>query len=558
MQTTDHYSAANLAHICAAKGVKHAVISPGSRNAPLTIAFNKEAGIKCISIIDERSAAFFALGMSQYLHEPVALICTSGSAMLNYLPAAAEAFYQYIPLLFISADRPTEWIDQGIGQTIRQKGALEPHVKATIQLPQDPTHEDDKWYCQRLINEAMDLLTLGVRGPVHLNVPLREPLYGMAVFDKEQVKVIDQVVSETALPSSELQRLGAEFDAAEKVMILAGQHDPEEELEPLLTNLVQSHDVVVLTESTSNLDGGPFHGCIDRLLPATNKEVHCPDILISFGGPIISKQIIQLLQRWNPPIHWRIGKAPRHFDTFKSLSDDIDASAHAFFSQLLSVISKKSGTYVPSWQQLESGSYAIHQRFLREAPFCDLTAMEMIIEHVPEGSNIHWSNSTPIRYSQLFRRNNGHKHFSNRGTSGIDGCTSTAVGYAHASQEQTTLVSGDLSFLYDSNGLWNQYVPEKLKIIVISNGGGNIFKYIEGPDTTEELEKFFVTPSVTEPVEIAKAFGLHVLQCSDKDEMARGLKELYTYPGAAVLQVTTDPDLSPSVLRDYFIALTNG
>jgi 2-succinyl-5-enolpyruvyl-6-hydroxy-3-cyclohexene-1-carboxylate synthase len=496
--------------------------------------------------------------MAQRLGEPVALICTSGSALLNYGPAAAEAFYQHIPLLFISADRPVEWIDQGIGQTIRQSGALIPHVKKSIQLPQEPEHQDDQWHCQRLINEAVDELTLNVRGPVHVNIPFREPLYGTTSFNWNDLKIITQLRSLTELEEQNIRHLADLFNGASRVMIMVGQHEPAKELQPLLTRLVVNHDVVVLTESTSNVDGGPFHGCIDRLLPATRPDKHRPDLLISFGGPIISKRIIQLLQSWKMPQHWRIGTAPRHFDTFQSLTHDIDIRPEEFFAQLIEKADLKEPAYSEAWRQLDEDSLAGHDSFIEQAPFCDLTVMKTLLECIPAGSDIHWANSTPIRYSQLFVRNRKHRHYSNRGTSGIDGCTSTAAGFAHASGTLTTLVTGDIAFLYDTNGLWSHHVSAHLKIILIDNGGGNIFKYINGPDTTDELEEFFVTKSSVDPGRIAHAYGLEVFKCSDESSLRTQIDALYMTNGPAILVVTTDPELSPVVLRDYFKALSHG
>jgi len=558
METTDHYSAAYLAKICAAKAIKHAIISPGSRNAPLTIAFNRQEGITCISIPDERSAAFFALGMAQQLNEPVALLCTSGSAMLNYASATAEAYYQFIPLLLISADRPQEWINQGVGQTIQQLGALEPHVKATVQLPQDPVHVDDQWHCQRVINEALDKLTLGVNGPVHVNAPFREPLYGTREYDWKDLKVIEQVKTRTAFTEEDLNDLSLAFNSAKKVMILAGQHDPSAKLGPLLSQLVNEQKVVVLTESTSNLDGGPFYGCIDRLLPATLTETHKPDLLISFGGPIISKRIIHLLREWNPAQHWRIGRAPRHLDTFQSLTKDIQASPDAFFEAMLSRAVDKDSAYSTAWEMLDRDSIAIHEHFIANAPFCDLSVFKTLLEEIPEKSDIHWANSTPIRYSQLFVRDRGHAHYANRGTSGIDGCTSTAAGFAHASQKLTTLVTGDVAFLYDTNGLWNHHLSNALKIVLIDNGGGNIFKYINGPDSTAELDEFFVTKSKVDPLAVAKAYGLAIFDCSAADTLVDQVNALYASAGPALLRIQTDSNVSPRVLRDYFEALANG
>jgi 2-succinyl-5-enolpyruvyl-6-hydroxy-3-cyclohexene-1-carboxylate synthase len=218
MTTSDHFAAAELARLCAAKGVKHVVISPGSRSAPLVIAFNGQEGIECLQVIDERSAAFFALGMAQQLHAPVALICTSGSAVLNYGPAIAEAFYQRIPLLVITADRPEEWVDQGEGQAIRQHGVLALHMKRSVQLPRITSDELARWHCGRLINEAIDETLLPVPGPVHVNVPFAEPLYGRTE-EQGSSRFIAPVMTEAFILPDHARWLIGQLSACKKVMI---------------------------------------------------------------------------------------------------------------------------------------------------------------------------------------------------------------------------------------------------------------------------------------------------------------------------------------------------
>ena len=327
--SSDHFSAAALAQLCAAKGVKHAVISPGSRNAPLIIAFTAQEGIECLRVIDERSAAFFALGLAQQLHAPVALICTSGSAVLNYTPAVAEAFYQRVPLLVISADRPGEWVDQGEGQAIRQENVLAPHVKKSVQLPRRTDDELSRWHCGRLINEAIDATLLPVPGPVQVNVPFAEPLYGRVfqegraessgeqasnLFDQPQEvsqgqagslpplppKAIAQVLTESFILPGHARWLIQQLSTSLRVMILAGQGTWSEGLKDQLKRIAALPQVTVLTEATSNLDDPAFITTIDRTIEgvhAGNENGLRPELLITFGGAIVSKRIKALLRK---------------------------------------------------------------------------------------------------------------------------------------------------------------------------------------------------------------------------------------------------------------------
>ena len=407
MVTSDHFAAAELARLCAAKGVRHAVISPGSRNAALVIAFSKRPEIQCLQVIDERSAAFFALGMAQQLHQPVVLICTSGSAVLNYGPAIAEAFYQHIPLLVISADRPQEWIDQGEGQTIRQRNVLEPHVKKSIQLPR---HSDElsNWHCGRLINEAIDATLLPVPGPVQVNVPFNEPLYG-TIDAKEEVRLIAPMpVGAFLLPDNGWR--AHELSTSLKVMILVGQGVWSEGMKKQLQQLAALPQFAVLTEATSNLDVPEFITCIDRVIEgvnAKNENDLKPDVLITFGGAIVSKRIKGLLRKWKPEQHWHVDAGERYHDTYQSLTHDIAVEPHIFLAQIEGQVKGNESLYGEAWRMVDMRMRGVHQRILKATPFCDLTVFETLLTQIPEGSDIHLANSTAARYAQLFDRQRG-------------------------------------------------------------------------------------------------------------------------------------------------------
>ncbi|MBX2973451.1 MAG: 2-succinyl-5-enolpyruvyl-6-hydroxy-3-cyclohexene-1-carboxylic-acid synthase [Flavobacteriales bacterium] len=565
--TSDHFAASELARLCAAKGVKYAVISPGSRSAPLVIAFTQQEGIECLRVIDERSAAFFALGMAQQLHAPVALICTSGSAVLNYGPAIAEAFYQRIPLLVITADRPEEWVDQGEGQAIRQEGVLAPHVTKSLQLPRKADDELSRWHCGRLINEAIDHMLLPVPGPVHVNVPFEEPLYGQAPSlsgKADAARFIAPVMTESFILPEHARWLIGQLSACKRVMVLAGQGVWSDGLRRQLLQLAALPQVTVHTEATSNLDDPAFITCIDRVIAAVsekNEKDLRPDLLITFGGAVVSKRIKTLLRKWKPAQHWHVDAAQRHYDTYQSLTHDIAVNPEIFFAQLTQAMQPNDSFYGEAWRMMDQSTRGRHDRIVAAAPFCDLTVFNTLNARIPGGSAVHLANSTPARYAQLFDRVRGIRWSGNRGTSGIDGCTSTAVGAAFATKQLTTLITGDTAFCYDSNAFWNEHLSPDLKVIVIDNGGGNIFRFIEGPDKDAELLKWFEAPHGRSIEKLAKSFDLPYYHAHDQASLEAGIDKLYaTHTSSsrpdgnrpAVLHITTDAETSPKVLRDYF------
>lgn len=555
MPTSDHFAAAELARLCAAKGVQHVVISPGSRSAPLVIAFHRQPGMRCVQVIDERSAAFFALGMAQQLHAPVALICTSGSAVLNYGPAIAEAFYQRVPLLVITADRPEEWMDQGEGQAIRQHRVLALHMARSVQLPREAHDALSRWHCGRLINEAIDATLLPVPGPVHVNVPFAEPLYGMADHTVH-TRTIAQALTNAFILPDQARWSTQQMSASLNVMVLAGQGVWSEGLRKQLLQLASLPQFAVLTEATSNLDDPAFITCIDRAIEGVNdRNVNDlrPDLLITFGGAVVSKRIKTLLRAWRPAQHWNIDAGQRHCDTYQSLTHDFAVAPEIFFAQLCGAVRGNESLYGAAWKMVGERMRAAHHRVLASAPFCDLSVFHTLCERMPAGTDVHLANSTPARYAQLFDRARGHRWFSNRGTSGIDGCTSTAVGAAHATQKITTLITGDTAFCYDSNAFWNNCLSPLLKVIVIDNGGGNIFRYIEGPDREPDLLKWFEAPHGRDIEGLVKSYDLSYHRATDEASLVAGLDLLYTPQGRpAVLHVITDAITSPRVLRDYF------
>jgi len=554
--TSDILGVNEIINICVAKGMAHVVISPGSRNAPLTISFARESRIETSVIVDERSAAYFALGIAQQTGKPVGLVCTSGTALLNYAPAIAEAFYQRLPLVVISADRPQEWIGQDDSQAIDQVNVLQNFVKASYHLPIALEGTDDLWSINRIMNEALTKTISGRMGPVHINVPFREPLYGEKAQEYKSERIINKLVSKDALSREVKESLSQEWQASKKILILAGLLPKNEKLNACLSHLAKFKQVVVLTETISNLQNQAFIPCIDRVITSFSDDViqnYQPDLLINFGGPLVSKKIKSFLRDYSPKKHWFVGKEDNFIDTFKSLSSHIDLTPVQFFEDMLALLTETESTFADVWKDRDLTCDLVHDTYLKKTEWSDLKAFDAVLKAIPEGGNLQLSNSSVVRYAQLFKMNQDVLHNSNRGTSGIDGCTSTAVGASHVNNKITSLITGDISFFYDSNALWNKYLNERLKIVLINNGGGGIFRFIPGPSDAPELEEYFETTQEYRADKLAETYGLDYFYADSLENIDQTLSDFFEADDkACILELKTPRELNDIVLKDYF------
>ena len=553
---TDKKGIRLLVAICKAKGLKDIVISPGSRNAPLIIEFTRDAAFRCLVVPDERSAAFVALGMAQQTGLPTAIICTSGTAPLNYSPALAEAYYQRIPLVAITADRPAEWIDQADGQAINQRGMFTNFVRRSITLPQEPSDEADFWYLQRIVSETFDIAMGPVKGPVHINVPLREPLYGQEEVEEQALNLPSSLPIQSALQDELIEKLAGEWNNCKRKMIICGGLTPFNPVQKILSRLITDPSLIILTESTSNVSIENTITCIDRVLATISKEDEkdfTPDLLVTLGGPVVSKKIKAFIRKHKPLHHWHLDPDALHIDTYQSLTHHIPLEPDVFLNQLNDSISLTKSTYRDKWLEKDSIAEKAHQDYIFDLQWSDMKVFETVLQYLPEGSDLQMGNSTPVRYVQLYKAFKPLNYFANRGTSGIDGCVSTAVGAAISSGKQTTLIIGDMAFFYDSNGLWHHHVPANLRIILINNGGGGIFRIIEGPAGVPELEKYFETRHQFKANNIAATFGLDYSSCSSLIELKERLPLFYgKSEKASILEIFTPYEENAKVLSDYF------
>lgn len=548
-----------LAAVLSAKGVKHVVTSPGSRNAPAIVVLNRFTGMQLHSIADERSAGFYALGIAQQLQEPVAVLCTSGSAALNYAPAIAEAYYQKIPLIVITADRPEMSIDQGDGQTIRQRNVFAGYIRKSFHLPSEIIHPEQKRYFVRLVAEAADRAIFPAKGPVHINLPLAEPLYDIE-WTEEALPLPPRVLPVTSsLGKSELEELAELWNKATSKIIIAGQMTPNAEMVELMQRFSVDPSVVIISETTSNLPGIDSIACIDRTIEGIKEEefyILRPQILLSVGGAVVSKKIKALLRNIRPANHWHVSDDPDefHMDTYGALTLTLPVETKTFLRQLLDVVVFNESGYHELWSAKSKKRQLLHKNYLAQAPYSDLLVFKHIFEELPADFQLHLGNSTPVRYAQLFDEASRFTTWSNRGTSGIDGSVSTAAGAAAVSNVPVVLVTGDIGFFYDSNALWNSRLSGNLRIILINNGGGNIFRVIPGPDRYEELEQFIETRHHYTAEGIAKTFGLNYSTANSADELKPALSHLFgkQQQKAAILEIFTPNKQSAEVLKNYF------
>lgn len=559
MITTNITHIAHLAELCFQHGIKNIVLSPGSRNAPLIIAFDEHPGIKTWLIHDERCAAFFALGLADALYEPVAIACTSGSAPLNYSPAISEAYYRRIPLLILTADRPLALIDQGDGQTIRQKNVFQNFVKSSFELP-DFTLETKTENSDKRVNDALVLLNEIPSAPVHINIPLSEPLYGVSeLTTKPEFKLSQK--KNFSLTSAEKETVKNGWSNSKKKLILIGQLSPDPKLEIALSTILTQPDVAVLVENTSNLQQfQKIVHCIDRTLAVIKEdelEQFAPDLLITIGGAIISKKIKAFFRTKKPSINWRVGNYLFEEDTYQSLTHSFEVSAADFFEFIASVPAIAETNFGDKWKQRDFIAQEKHQVFLEKTSWCDLKAFEIILDSVPANSVLHMGNSSVVRYCQLFNPEKSIRYYSNRGVSGIDGSTSTAAGFSAVVQDKMNLlITGDVSFLYDSNALWNNYLKSNFRIIVINNGGGGIFQILEGSNSVKQKDYFF-SPYKADLAHLCKTFDVQYLSADNELALEKEIKTLLTVEsnGPVLLEVKTFSQSNAEVLKAYFNAL---
>jgi 2-succinyl-5-enolpyruvyl-6-hydroxy-3-cyclohexene-1-carboxylate synthase len=521
------------------------VICPGSRSAPLTLAFSNHPGIKCFVIPDERSAAFIALGIAQSTKLPVALICTSGSAGYNFAPAVAEAFFQHVPLLVFTADRPPEMIDQLDGQTIRQKDLFGAHVKKYYELPVEES-QPSGWFVNRVINEAINLASSGEPGPVHINAPFREPFYPKAdePIEYNRSRVIEIQQATPHLSSSQVEKLKTQWKSFKKILIVSGQLPFDNKITGSLQGLTKKIKIPIIGELLSNLHAVSNVVQHAELFlgqcPGELKDTLRPELLITFGNSLLSKSVKNFLRQYPPAQHWHIQSHGDYADTFQHLTTVLRCSPEFFFDNIPATEAKetfrnqKQNNYYQLWQAEEHRAIQAKLKFAGEIAGGELNLVRALMENLPSRCNLHVANSMSVRYANLVTlsaKQKGIHVFSNRGTSGIDGCNSTTVGHCLANEVPNILITGDMAFFYDRNAFWNNYPIPNLRVAVLNNHGGVIFGMIDGPSGRHETDEYFITRQRLNAKSLAGEFGFTYESAPNPKKWKNSIKNFFEFDG---------------------------
>ncbi len=534
-------------------GVKHAVVCPGSRNSPIVHNLNECKHIQCYPITDERSAGFYALGIAQQVEEPVAICVTSGSALLNVAPAVAEAYYQHIPLLVISADRPAAWIDQLDGQTIQQPGALQNFVRKTVSLP-EPKNDEERWYCNRLVCEALMELRHHGSGPVHINVPISEPLYEYTVEELPAERAIK--LYESYFDDYSTQLLVQGFVVAKRPMIIIGQGA---ELPPMQDIEALKSFSVVLYESLTMGSCPQFDLLLDRI---GDNEPYQPDLVIFVGNSIVSKRLKQFIRNNTQAYVYAIDPEGKVHDTFQHLAAVIEGSPKRMLQLLVGKLMETAknkdykmtdfhtDAYYMLWQDALKETFAHSLNY--EPAYSEMAVVKYFEEQLEDMDydfKVQYANSSVVRLANIYA---GHKVYCNRGVNGIEGCISTAAGMSAATDDIVYCVTGDLAFFYDQNALWNKNLKGNLRIILINNSEGAIFEKFEGLNKSEAKE-MVTGKHDTHAQGICTQNDCGYMKATNMEEMQLGMVQLLTMHSArpVVLEVFTDAEKDNREFKKY-------
>ena len=447
-----------LTALLVAHGVRHAVCCPGSRNAPIVHNLNECPDIQCYPVTDERSAGFYALGMSQALtkpvcvKEPVVVCVTSGTALLNLAPAIAEAYYQRWPLVVISADRPPQWIDQLDGQTLPQPDALGRFIAKAVSLP-EPRDDEERWYCNRLVNEV--LLKSREGFPVHINVPIAEPLFSFTTQTlpvQRKIELIGSLMNNRLFNETFLSA----FFQARKPMVIVGQTYFDDFCMAADLYEIGAYAVVLSESLTNTVECCHF----DEVLPLLEgNDSYKPDFILYLGGTLVSKRLKRFIRGLSDVSVWSVSEDGAVYDTFMHLTGIIKGSVYEATVLLMDAIEQSTAThtvtFVERWNRLLQRACAHADAY--EPAYSQMAAVKWFEKRVGEKkiskkASFHYANSAAIRLANIYAC---HYVYCNRGVNGIDGSLSTAAGFSCVTDEKVFCVIGDLSFFYDQNALWS-------------------------------------------------------------------------------------------------------
>ncbi|MEQ6389792.1 2-succinyl-5-enolpyruvyl-6-hydroxy-3-cyclohexene-1-carboxylic-acid synthase [Bacillaceae bacterium S4-13-58] len=534
------------------QGLTDVVISPGSRSTPISLTFAEHEGVTHWMNLDERSAAFFALGMAKEQKRPVALICTSGTAVANYMPAVVEAFYSHVPLLVITADRPHELREVGAPQTIHQPDLFGAFVKWFHDLALPESTPKQLTYVRSVAARSYHQSHANNPGPVHLNVPLREPLIPDFSLDdlwKPENKPYHHFLDgEKQLSLSNIKSVAKMIDDKENILFVCGPQTDKASAKAI-ARLAAHAQIPLLADPLSQIRAGdhPKDTLIetyDALLKIKRiKENWKPDVIIRFGAMPISKPYLQYVQFHPECRHIVIEESEGYREPAGLESTFIYADSTKFAQALQQEVTpKENKSWLINWSDANQKA---REEILSQVAKEDITegsVMYTVCSQIPNESILMVGNSMPVRDLDSFflATDKTFTTAGNRGANGIDGITSTALGMS-TSGKRVTLVIGDLSFYHDLNGLLvaKQY-GLNVTVVLVNNNGGGIFSFLPQSQHPKHFEVLFGTPLDLDFSHAIQMYGGSYTLVEEKKELNEALIESYSSPGLSVIEVKTN------------------
>ncbi|MYL31301.1 2-succinyl-5-enolpyruvyl-6-hydroxy-3-cyclohexene-1-carboxylic-acid synthase [Halobacillus halophilus] len=534
-------------------GVRQVVISPGSRSTPLALTFAEHSEVKHWVHLDERSAAFFALGIAKQTNEPVALVCTSGTAAANYYPAVVEAYYSRVPLVVLTADRPHELRETGAPQAVNQLQMYGDYAKFHLDLALP--EENNFMYARRQAARAAGEAVTGQPGPVHINLPFREPLIPdfslEGAWRGDTLPVPVPSAGKKQLDSHTLHHLLEQLGRSDKGLIVVGPQT-HEELAEAVTEFAARLGVPVFADPLSQLRAGDHdkrhviesYGSL--LKSSWVKENMKPDYILRFGAMPVSKTYLKWVQHHEDTVdHYVVDDEPGYREPAGLAVQYIWAEAVELCRQLAAELPEGNvqTTWLEEWQQMNTMAKTEMLKDPGEA-LNEGHAVAYLAEALPDQSTFFIGNSMPIRDVDSFFMSTPKRvtMMANRGANGIDGVISTALGTAAAGRK-TTLLLGDISFFHDMNGLWmakSQGLP--LTIVVINNDGGGIFSYLPQSRDPKHFEELFGTPLGLDLKPAVEMYGGRHLRVQTWEEYRQALAESASSQQLMVIEAMVSRD----------------
>ncbi len=521
-----------LTSLLVVHGVKRVVVCPGSRNAPIVHNFNECDDITCYPVTDERSAGFYALGMALADDSPVAVCVTSGTALLNVVPAVAEASYRHRGIVVISADRPLEWIDQLDGQTLPQNGAFGRYVSKCVSLP-EPNNEQEHWYCNRLINEALIAVRTHERKSVHINVHINEPLFNFTLSKLPVERKIGYVPS--IMNIGALRAIAERMLAAHKPMVIVGQtRTRSSEVADAIKTI--GRKVVVISETLASDVMTHFDLMLSRI---GKDERYMPDFILYLGDNMVSKRLKKFLRLSHPDESWAVSEDHEIHDTFMHLTGLIEADYIEALNELAEMINGMGGKQGCK-SYADNNNVEFRQRWKEQIEIIDakiasyepqysqMSAVKEFEESLADmdyGYQVHYANSSAVRLADIYA---DHYVWCNRGVNGIEGSLSTAAGFSVVCCDMVFCVIGDLSFFYDQNALWNTNLGGNFRILLLNNGGGGIFYNLKGLKESHACEKLVAACHTTTAQGICTQNDIGYVSARNDEELRLGIAMLLT------------------------------